>query len=396
MEANMIAGEQRWWEQLQAEAERQSDHTEINDQRFLSIAATAALDRVARTGLGAMVCSALAPMLVVPGELKRETERLHFYREFSDRADVDEIFQRPPMVPVTVDGSLRTSLKKRFAPKGVDDIQYLYFDSPFEPLQPALRDDYLRLKRNRQARALHYRHPGEPRPTLIFMHGQSLDNYRVNHWWFSMSELYAQGYDILLMTLPFHGPRSERSQPVNGIGMYSGGLARTNEAMLQAICDARVWMDYLFAEGVPQIGVSGVSLGGYLCALLASVDDRLAFAIPNSPVVAPVDMALGWQPIAPMSSLLFSLSDLNVADIRHSMALHSPLTFIPKIDPEKLFIISGAGDRFTSPRFVRLLHEHWQGSRIHWFPGNHLLHLQQSHYLRDMHSFIEQCLAKHA
>ena len=49
-----------WWDQLQADAERQSDRTDISEGRLLSIAATAALDRVARTGLGAMVCSALA------------------------------------------------------------------------------------------------------------------------------------------------------------------------------------------------------------------------------------------------------------------------------------------------------------------------------------------------
>ena len=101
-------------------------------------------------------------------------------------------------------------------------------------------------------------------------------------------------------------------------------------------------------------------------------------------------MALQWQPVAPVSKLMFAMSDLSMAELRHCMALHSPLTYQPRIANDRLFIISGAGDRFTSPRFVRLLHEHWQGSRIHWFPGNHLLHLEQGHYLRDMHSFIDR------
>ena len=53
-------------------------------------------------------------------------------------------------------------------------------------------------------------------------------------------------------------------------------------------------------------------------------------------------------------------------------------------------VIGGAGDRFTSPRFVSLLHQHWAGSDVHWFPGNHLLHLQQGRYLRLMKKFMDR------
>jgi len=56
-------------------------------------------------------------------------------------------------------------------------------------------------------------------------------------------------------------------------------------------------------------------------------------------------------------------------------------------------VIGGAGDRFTSPRFVRLLHEHWPGSHLHWFPGNHILHLDQRAYLKRMRSFMDRAVA---
>lgn len=381
-----------WWDELQADADKRSDRTDISEGRLLSIAATAALDRVARTGLGAIVCSALAPMVLGRGKLERENEKLRFYSRFADNANIDATFVRPPPVNVVESPPSLWSRHRRFQPKGVN-CRYLSFESPYQPVNPALNDSYLAHARNSRAYALHFCHD-EPRPTLLFIHGQSLDNYRINSWWFSLTELYDQGYDVLMMTLPFHGPRADLNHPVSGIGFYTNGLSGTNEAMLQSIYDARIWMDYLFDRGAPQIGVSGVSLGGYLSALLACVDERLAFAIPNSPVVAPVDMALQWQPVAPMAQLMFALGDLDMAELRHCMALHSPLTYRPRIPPERLFIISGAGDRFTSPRFVRLLHKHWRGSRIHWFPGNHLLHLQQTHYLGDMHRFIDRCFGR--
>src|SRR5262249_17521823 len=150
-----------------------------------------------------------------------------------------------------------------------------------------------------------------------------------------------------------------------------------NEAMLQGVHDARVFMDYLEDRGAPQMGVTGYSLGGYMATMLACADERLAFCIPNSPVVTPIDMALEWQPIRPLLLAAMKLYGLDIHELRHGLALHSPLTYQPKIDAKKLLIIGGAGDRITSPRFVRLLHEHWKGSHLHWFPGNHLLHFQQ-------------------
>lgn len=32
---------------------------------------------------------------------------------------------------------------------------------------------------------------------------------------------------------------------------------------------------------------------------------------------------------------------------------------------------------------------YWAGSQLHWFPGNHLLHLHQSEYLYRMKAFMD-------
>jgi len=53
-----------------------------------------------------------------------------------------------------------------------------------------------------------------------------------------------------------------------------------------------------------------------------------------------------------------------------------------------LMIISGAGDRLAPPKHSRLLWEHWDRCRLHWFPGNHILHLDQGKYLKDMAQFL--------
>jgi len=50
-------------------------------------------------------------------------------------------------------------------------------------------------------------------------------------------------------------------------------------------------------------------------------------------------------------------------------------------------IIGGVGDRMAPPKHSRLL---WDRCRIHWFPGNHLLHLDRGEYLEQMLRFMRE------
>lgn len=97
-----------------------------------------------------------------------------------------------------------------------------------------------------------------------------------------------------------------------------------------------------------------------------------------------------WQRTGPLLRWMMRRHSISLQELRHGTALHSPLTYKPQIDADRLMIIAGAGDRFTPPRFVRLLREHWQGSHLHWFPGNHILHLQQGKYLRLRKAFMDR------
>lgn len=376
-----------WWQVLPEDFCELPRGTVLDEKYALKVQGTAALDLVLRTGLALAVMSGMAPNMLLPSRVRREMEQVQFYQALADRADPGAVFQRPPRgVPI----------KKRapglldYQPKGVT-LDLLEFESPYVALNPAVREAYARFPRNRQVATQHWRHADGPRPTLIFIHGYFLDAYWVNSLMFSLRWFYRQGYDILLYTLPFHGARRATLDPFSGYGYFVHGFAHVNEAMLQAVYDLRIWMDYLEDSGVPAMGVSGLSLGGYISALAAAVDERLAFAIPNAPVVSPGDMILEWQPINWLLRYSLPRRGLGVRDLRHFLALHCPLTYAPLLPPKRLLIIGGAGDRFTAPRYIHLLHEHWQGSQLHWFPGNHVLHLHQGEYLKLMKRFMDRC-----
>ncbi len=376
-----------WWDVLPADYHRQPQSTPMHLQHPLKVAGSAALDHVLKTGLATAVLAAMAPNLL-PSRFRAELEQMELYRELASRGDAAQVFAEPPRgLPILAEPEHVPALAAIGA-----RVHRLSFDSPFQALNPAVREAYAARRANRRATAQHWTHADGPRRTLIFVHGYSLDAYWINSQMFSLRWLFRQGWDILLYTQPFHGSRRERLEPFSGFGYFSRGLSQTNEAMLQSIFELRLLMNHLDDLGTPGVGVSGLSLGGYLSALLAAVDDRLAFAIPNAAVVSPIDMLMEWSPMREVFSLALPRMGLDMPAMRHIAAVHSPLTYAPKLPPERLLIIAGAGDRFTAPRYQSLLHRHWLGSTIHWFPGNHVVHLHQREYLRLMRDFMEKCL----
>lgn len=374
-----------WWQSLPTNFRKQHHQTPMDVAHPIKVAASAATDYALRTGLATAVCGAMLPTLGPKG-IAREKSLAEFYKHHATQGDQTSIFLDPP-----TDVAIKKTRKHiaELADLGAG-IEQLAFDSPYQALHPDIRDEYAERHANKCVQAQHWRHPNGPRRTLIFVHGYSLDAYWINSQMFSLRWFFRQGWDIVLFTLPFHGRRKARWEPFSGFGFFSRGFAHMNEAMLQSIYELRILLNYLFAQGVPDVGISGLSLGGYLSALLAAVDDRLAFSIPNAAVVSPADMILEWPPISTLVSPVLPRLGLSIHDLRHMMAVHSPLTWQPKLSSDRLLIIAGAGDRFTAPRYQHLLHQHWIGCQLHWFPGNHVVHLHQREYLRVMRDFMSR------
>lgn len=182
--------------------------------------------------------------------------------------------------------------------------------------------------------------------------------------------------------------RQSGLSPMSGTGFFTGGTNRINEAFAQSIFDIRIFMDTLFAEGVPQVGVTGMSLGGLTASLLACADERLAFAIPNVPVVSLADLVLEWEPISTFVRAALGAAGKDVRTARQMLAPSSPLAYRPKLPKDRLFIIGGVGDRLAPPRQARLLWDHWDRPRMHWFPGSHVLHFDRGEYFRSMRKFF--------
>jgi pimeloyl-ACP methyl ester carboxylesterase len=384
-DAPQISFERPWWRDLPAGFWREEEAFDLGLVDRAKIGATAGIDVAIRTAAAMLVGTLAAPGGYHPGRLRTLRRDLDFYTPFADSRDPHRFFAPPPSrVPV----ERRRVRFAAFRPKdgGVEDLRFV---SPFEPVNPRLRGHYTRMRGgNHIAHARYWHHGDGPRRTIIAIHGFSADLSLLNEWVFALPWLYRLGCDVLLFTLPFHGKRQTRFSPFSGHGFFAGGLARLNEAFAQAVFDFRILLDHLESRGVTNPGIMGVSLGGYTAALLAAIEPRLQFVIANVPLVSVVDLVLEWHPISALVWGALKATGVRLEDIRHILAVHSPLTYRPIVPKERRFIVGGAADRLAPPKHSRLLWEHWERCKIHWFPGSHLVHLDRGDYLRRIRDFL--------
>ena len=344
---------------------------------------TAASDHVLRGGVATLLAATMAPALL-RSDSRAEAERLAFYAQRARSWDIDQLFAAPPGPP---DGVRRRPLSPSLRPRVLGSVESVSFLSRFEPLHDAGPGQAHDRRRNGTVWVQHWRHDTGPRPTIIVCHGFLASPYLLNSAFLSLPWFHSHGHDVALITLPYHGRRSEPPWAFSGAGLFAHGLGGLTEGLLQAVHDLRSLIDLLRADGVDQIGVTGISLGGYLTAILAALDPDLAFAVPNCAVTDFSDLVHSWHPLG--SAVEVGHRHADPDDLKATLRLHSPLEYPSRIPRDRRLIIHGEGDRLAPPSHGVALWEHWDRPDVHWFAGSHMLHVGQAAYLRRMGRFLE-------
>ena len=258
--------------------------------------------------------------------------------------------------------------------RGVD-FEHLSFASGYEPHdgEPG-RERWLSYTpcHTGHAWVLRHREPslttGEPRPWLVCIHGYQMGTPFVDFGAFRPAWLSRRlGLNLVLPVLPIHGPR--RIRRVSGDGFLSGELLDTVHALAQAAWDLRRIVSWVRAQGATQIGVYGLSLGGYSTALLASLEPGLACAIAGIPAT---DFArLSWKH-GPQDSLRRAEeAGIGLGETVDLTKVVSPLALQPQLLHEQRYIFGGTADQLIPPDLVRDLWWHWEKPAMHWYPGAH-------------------------
>jgi hypothetical protein len=211
----------------------------------------------------------------------------------------------------------------------------------------------------------------KPRAVVLALHGFGMGNTSLDALALYARTWYALGLDVALLALPAHGPRTPAGARFSGERFATADPAQINENVRRAVCEALAVARWLGTELAVPVGVLGMSLGGYLAAVIAALTDELAFAVPMVPPVCMGDLA--WR--------FFEQSrhhrgdkplGLSRADLRDAFRVHSPLAHRLRMTRDKILIVAGRGDRVVPPEHPHALWRHWGEPAIHWYSGGHM------------------------
>jgi len=236
--------------------------------------------------------------------------------------------------------------------------------SDFAPHDADVAERYLAPLPNRTAIARLFLHDGAPRPAVILIHGYRTGQFALEERVMPVTWLYERGLDVALAVLPFHAARAERGRTL----FPSSDPRFTNEGFRQAMLDLRALAGFLRARGSRDVGVMGMSLGGYTTSLLATVDEGLAFAVPMIPLASIADFARdGDRYVGTAEERRLQHLALEAA---HRAV--SPFARPARLDRERILVIAGESDRITPIDHARRLADHF-GAPLETFVGGHLL-----------------------
>jgi pimeloyl-ACP methyl ester carboxylesterase len=210
-----------------------------------------------------------------------------------------------------------------------------------------------------------------PRATLVALHGFAMGYPRLDAMALFAAACFGAGYDVALLTLPSHGVRTPPGARFSGERFAVPHVARLNEAVRQAVYEIHLVTGWLRQRTQRPVGLIGLSLGGYLSALMAGLTADLDFVIPIVPPVCIGDLA--WRFFAQSRHYRRTgTSAFSRDELRAAYRVHSPLTYARRIDKTRALIVAGRGDQIVPPDHPHTLWRHWDQPDIHWFSGSHL------------------------
>ncbi len=266
-------------------------------------------------------------------------------------------------------------------------FEHLRFESRYEPHpgEPG-GERWLGYERNGTAHAWVLRHEGPPRPWLICINGYRTGFPGADLTAFDARRLHGRhGLNLAFPVQPLHGPRA--SSRLSGDGVIFSGAMNTVHTAAQAIWDIRRLKSWITdVEEAPAVGVTGLSLGGYLTALLACFEADLAAVIAGIPEP---DLVRGVRRnVEPLLPPFYEQWGLSWRSLERVHRVVSPLAMEPVVPTERLFIYGGLVDRWVRPGNVKALWEHWDRPEICWYRGGHL----SFPFERDVRRFVDDAL----
>ena len=212
------------------------------------------------------------------------------------------------------------------------------------------------------------------KPMAILVNGFSSGHHLMERVAWPIREFNRQGIGVSLFALPFHGPRGHSFPPE----WPQQDTAFTIEGFRQAIWDLQIAIRAMREAGASQVGVVGMSLGGYTVALLATVTADVDFVLSYIPIASVPDV-MNDNDLVPGSG---DIQRTLYEGYREQLVPITPVCRMPTVEPRRVSIVSGQFDRLATVKHGARLADHF-GTELLKFPGGHIVQNRRAQAFRQ-------------
>ena len=178
------------------------------------------------------------------------------------------------------------------------------------------------------------------------------------------------GWSACLLHLPYHFSRVPRGY-WNGELAITCDLVRNAEGLRQGVIELRQLIAGFRAHGCRDFGVLATSYGGWIGALLATVESDLQFVALMAPIVN-IEHAIWASPAARLIRRELYRANIERTLVSRHFHLSSPLHCQPVCDPARVLFVTGEFDSIAPSNEIEAIHQKWRGSE--------LLSVRQGHF----------------
>ncbi len=215
-------------------------------------------------------------------------------------------------------------------------------------------------------------------PTVFFLHAlMSASDFGYRR---IAGRFNRNGWNAVLMHLPFHYTRVPAGY-VNGALALTSELVRNAETIRQAAMETRQLLDLFRNRGADRFGLIGTSYGGWIGAILLTLEDDFQFAALLQPIVD-IEDAIWNSPAASVirSRLRQHLIEPGVS--RQHAHLSCPFHQKPLLDPDRIQVAAGEFDQIVPLKTLQCFAESWGVRNLEIVPQGHFGYVAMNRVLR--------------